>query len=48
MLIGITVATVVAVFMTLVFAPVRRSLLSRPAMGAFRRIMPRMSASIMV
>lgn len=45
MLIGITVATVVAVFMTLVFAPVRRSLLSRPAMGAFRRIMPRMSAT---
>ncbi|MDA0742276.1 MAG: acyl-CoA dehydrogenase [Proteobacteria bacterium] len=45
MSIGITVATVVAVFMTLVFAPVRRSLLSRPAMGAFRRIMPRMSAT---
>lgn len=42
---GILAAVVAPVLLLLTFRPLRRAILSRPAMAGFRQIMPRMSAT---
>lgn len=42
---GVMAAIAVPILALLMLRPLRRALLSRPAMGAFRQIMPRMSAT---
>jgi len=42
---GVMAAVAAPILALLMFRPLRRALLSRPAMGAFRQIMPRMSAT---